>query len=33
LASTIVRLDGNEWRVVREGAIPDEQIYKTLHHE
>ena len=32
LASTIVRLDGNEWRVVREGAIPDEQIYKTLHH-
>ena len=32
LASPIVRLDGNEWRVVREGAIPDEQIYKTLHH-
>ncbi len=31
LASTIVRLDGNEWRVVREGAIPDEEIYKALH--
>jgi L-threonylcarbamoyladenylate synthase len=31
LASTIVRLDGNEWRVVREGAIPDEEIYETLH--
>lgn len=32
LASTIVRLDGNEWRVVREGAIPDSEIHKTLHH-
>ncbi len=32
VASTIVRLDGNEWRVVREGAIPDEEIYKTLHN-
>jgi L-threonylcarbamoyladenylate synthase len=32
LASTIVRLDGNEWRVVREGAIPDAEIHKTLHH-
>jgi L-threonylcarbamoyladenylate synthase len=32
LASTIVRLDGNEWHVVREGAIPDADIHKTLHH-
>jgi L-threonylcarbamoyladenylate synthase len=32
LASTIVRLDGNEWRVVREGAIADADIHKTLHH-
>jgi L-threonylcarbamoyladenylate synthase len=32
LASTIVRLDGNEWRVVREGAIPDAEIHKALHH-
>jgi L-threonylcarbamoyladenylate synthase len=31
LASTIVRLDGNEWRVVREGAIADADIHKTLH--
>ena len=31
LASTIVRLDGNEWRVVREGAIPDAEIHKALH--
>jgi tRNA threonylcarbamoyl adenosine modification protein (Sua5/YciO/YrdC/YwlC family) len=32
LASTIVRLDGNEWRVVREGAVADAEIHKTLHH-
>jgi tRNA threonylcarbamoyl adenosine modification protein (Sua5/YciO/YrdC/YwlC family) len=32
LASTIVRLDGNEWHVVREGAIPDADIHKALHH-
>jgi L-threonylcarbamoyladenylate synthase len=32
MASTIVRLDGNEWHVVREGAIPDADIHKALHH-
>jgi L-threonylcarbamoyladenylate synthase len=31
LASTIVRLDGHHWNVVREGAIPDSEIHKTLH--
>ena len=31
LASTIVRLDGNQWHIAREGAIPDAQILKALH--
>jgi L-threonylcarbamoyladenylate synthase len=26
LASTIVRIDGNEWSIVREGALPDSEI-------
>jgi tRNA threonylcarbamoyl adenosine modification protein (Sua5/YciO/YrdC/YwlC family) len=30
LASTIVRIDGDRWSIVREGAIPDEQIHKAL---
>ena len=30
LASTIVRLTGNEWTVVREGAIPESEIQKAL---
>jgi L-threonylcarbamoyladenylate synthase len=30
LASTIVRLSGNEWTVVREGAIPESDIRKAL---
>jgi L-threonylcarbamoyladenylate synthase len=31
LASTIVRIDGSEWRIVREGAIPESEIHKALH--
>lgn len=30
LASTIVRLSGNEWTVVREGAIPESEIQRAL---
>lgn len=30
LASTIVRIDGDEWSIVREGALPDEEIRKAL---
>jgi L-threonylcarbamoyladenylate synthase len=30
LASTIVRLSGNEWTVVREGAIPESDIQRAL---
>lgn len=30
LASTIVRIDGDRWSIVREGAIPDEQIHEAL---
>ncbi|HWY27119.1 MAG TPA: L-threonylcarbamoyladenylate synthase [Candidatus Angelobacter sp.] len=31
LASTIVRVDGSEWSIVREGAIPEAEIRKALH--
>jgi L-threonylcarbamoyladenylate synthase len=31
LASTIVRLDGNRWNVVREGAVPEVEIREVLH--
>ena len=31
LASTIVRLDGDHWNVVREGAIPESEIKQALH--
>ena len=31
LASTIVRIDGNEWNIARRGAIPNAQIEKALH--
>jgi L-threonylcarbamoyladenylate synthase len=31
LASTIVRVDGSEWTIVREGAIPESEIHKALH--
>lgn len=30
LASTIVRLSGNEWTVVREGAIPESDLERAL---
>lgn len=30
LASTIVRLDGDEWTIVREGAIPESEIHAAL---
>jgi L-threonylcarbamoyladenylate synthase len=30
LASTIVRIDGNEWYVAREGAIPEADIHKAF---
>ncbi|HET7840472.1 MAG TPA: L-threonylcarbamoyladenylate synthase [Terriglobia bacterium] len=30
LASTIVRIDGDDWTIAREGAIPDAEIYKAL---
>src|SRR5580692_3762820 len=31
LASTIVRIDRNEWSIVREGAIPNSEIEAALH--
>jgi L-threonylcarbamoyladenylate synthase len=31
LASTIVRIDGDEWSIVREGAIPNSEIEAALH--
>jgi len=31
LASTIVRLDGDHWNIVREGAISDSEIKSALH--
>jgi L-threonylcarbamoyladenylate synthase len=31
LASTIVRIDGDDWVVVREGVIPESEIQKALH--
>ena len=30
LASTIVRLNGDEWTIVREGAIPESEIHAAL---
>jgi tRNA threonylcarbamoyl adenosine modification protein (Sua5/YciO/YrdC/YwlC family) len=30
LASTIVRIDGDSWKIAREGAIPDTEIYKVF---
>ena len=30
LASTIVRINGNEWSIVREGAIPESEIQAAL---
>lgn len=30
LASTIVRIDGSDWTIAREGAIPDAEIHKAL---
>jgi L-threonylcarbamoyladenylate synthase len=30
LASTIVRIDGNEWYVAREGALPEAEIHKAF---
>lgn len=30
LASTIVRINGNEWSIVREGAIPESEIHTAL---
>jgi L-threonylcarbamoyladenylate synthase len=30
LASTIVRIDGDAWKIAREGAIPDSEIYKVF---
>ncbi|MGH9700432.1 MAG: L-threonylcarbamoyladenylate synthase [Candidatus Acidiferrales bacterium] len=30
LASTIVRIDGCDWTIAREGAIPDAEIHKAL---
>ena len=30
LASTIVRINGDDWTIVREGALPESEIEKTL---
>lgn len=30
LASTIVRIDGNNWTLAREGALPEEEIHRAL---
>jgi tRNA A37 threonylcarbamoyladenosine synthetase subunit TsaC/SUA5/YrdC len=30
MASTIVRISGNEWTIVREGAIPESEITAAL---
>jgi L-threonylcarbamoyladenylate synthase len=32
LASTIVRIDGDNWTIAREGAIPEDEIEKALHN-
>jgi L-threonylcarbamoyladenylate synthase len=32
LASTIVRIDGDQWTIAREGKIPDADIYKALEN-
>lgn len=31
LASTIVRIDGDDWAVVREGVVPESDIQKAIH--
>jgi L-threonylcarbamoyladenylate synthase len=30
MASTIVRIDGNNWTLAREGALPEEEILRAL---
>jgi L-threonylcarbamoyladenylate synthase len=30
LASTIVRVNGNEWTIIREGAIPESEIHAAM---
>ena len=30
LASTIVRIDGDNWTLIREGVIPEDEIHKAL---
>ena len=30
LASTIVRIDGDDWTIAREGALPDSEIHKAF---
>jgi L-threonylcarbamoyladenylate synthase len=30
LASTIVRIDGDDWSIVRQGAIPDAELHKVF---
>jgi tRNA A37 threonylcarbamoyladenosine synthetase subunit TsaC/SUA5/YrdC len=30
LASTIVRINGHEWTIVREGVIPESEIHAAL---
>jgi tRNA A37 threonylcarbamoyladenosine synthetase subunit TsaC/SUA5/YrdC len=30
LASTIVRIDGDDWSIARQGAIPDSEIHKVF---
>jgi L-threonylcarbamoyladenylate synthase len=32
LASTIVRIDGEDWSIAREGAIPEDEIAKALRN-
>lgn len=31
VASTIVRIEGDDWRIAREGAVPDSAIYDALN--
>jgi tRNA threonylcarbamoyl adenosine modification protein (Sua5/YciO/YrdC/YwlC family) len=33
MASTIVRIDGNDWTLAREGALPEEEIAKALESD
>ncbi len=30
MASTIVRIDGDDWTLAREGALPEEEIARAL---